>query len=158
MLSPNLSAQSHEFTGYFDSFENGLARGWAFDREQPDHPVTLHVVVDRQEVARIECDLFREDLIRNLGHPSGRVGFEYRVATEHCDGQFHELSFRLPNRKSLGIIDPARPDQPIDKVTFSIAPHIIEGNVDGLWQGQLRGWAVRRLRGDPVPRGSPEFA
>ena len=133
-----------DIRGHFDSFEGGIARGWAFDAAHPGRVVTLHVIIDRQEVDKLDCDAFRADVAHNLNHPTGLIGFEYAVPKRYADNQPHEIGFRLPTREILGRYNPSNPDQADEKVAFTIAPYAIQGFVDGLNAGKLRGWVVKQ--------------
>ena len=132
-------------SGYFDAFEGGIARGWALNEKDAQTPVTLYVVIDGQQVESLQCDVFRQDLIQNLNHPTGKVGFEYRVPSRFADGKPHEISFRLPTREVLGFFDPTQPGNAREKLRFTIAAYVLRGYVDGLHHGKLRGWAVKQF-------------
>ena len=49
-------------------------RGWAYDPEAPDSPVSLSVTVADEEIATATADIFREDL-RAAGKGNGSHGF-----------------------------------------------------------------------------------
>ena len=132
------------YLGYFDSFRDGEARGWAIDARQTSAPVRLHVLIDRQEVATVLCDDLREDVQAALGHPTGRLGFLFRVPASFIDGEAHALSFRFADRSVVPLIDPARPDDLAEEYDFVLhRPYEFQSFIDGMKQGALRGWVQR---------------
>jgi len=133
------------FTGYFDAYENGIARGWAMDRRTPDRPTYLHVLIDRQEVARIACTISRPDVQASLQSPADKLGFEFIVPPEFIDGQPHTLSFRFPDRSLVPYVNPANPSTALEECAFDgiIRPEY-QSFVDGVKQGALRGWLLSR--------------
>ena len=133
--------------GFLESLDGGTARGWAFDPRDLRTTVRLYAVIDGQEVGTVSCDRSRPDVVE-LGHPHGRVGFEFAVPPRYADGTKHEISFRLPTRDALPVLDPSRPDVFGDRVAFTIQPTFTRGYVDGLRSGRLRGWVVRQRFGD----------
>ncbi len=132
------------YLGYFDSFTDGEARGWAIDARQSASPVRLHVLIDRQEVATVLCDDLREDVQAALGHPTGRLGFRFKVPAGFLDGEPHALSFRFADRSIVPLIDPASPDEFAEECEFVLnRPFEFQSFIDGLKQGALRGWVQR---------------
>lgn len=143
------SSQGHvqgslSFRGYFDRFNDGVAGGWVVSESAPLSPVRVHAVIDGQETGQVIANELREDTRVALGHPTGKIGFKYRLPTEYLDGQEHRISFRLAGGLVLGYLDAADPDQILPEVKFCIKrlPKIT-GFVDGLRQGQLQGWVIR---------------
>ena len=135
------------FLGYFDSFHEGEARGWATDARQSESPVRLHVLIDRQEVATVLCDELREDVQAALGHPSGRLGFRYLIPPEFIDGSPHALSFRFADRSVVPLINPTRPEESAEEYEFVLnRSYEFQSFIDGMKQGALRGW-VQRIDG-----------
>ncbi len=132
------------FLGYFDAFDEGVARGWAVDARQNTMPVRLHVLIDRQEVATILCDDLREDVQAALGHPTGRLGFRFNVPERFIDGELHALSFRFTDRSIVPLIDPARPDEFAEEHAFVLRrKYEFQSFIDGMKQGALRGWVQK---------------
>lgn len=137
-------AGSRALVGYFDSFEDGVARGWTFDARDPHRAQVLHVIIDGQEVATVTCDEHRADVRASLDHPTGNVGFRFEVPLALLDGEPHRIGFRFPNRFALAVFDPADAGAPRTELAFSTRLKAgVQGYVDGLRQGQLHGWAVR---------------
>ena len=146
MISTKGAAQAamRPFVGYFDSFQDGEARGWAIDARQSASPVRLHVLIDRQEVATVLCDELREDVQAALGHSTGRLGFRFSVPPEFMDGEPHALSFRFADRSILPLIDPSAPDEVAEEYAFVLnRPFGFQSFIDGMKQGALRGWVQR---------------
>ena len=140
--------------GFFDRFEDGVAYGWVVDTVAPLRPVRVHVVIDGQEVAQVVANESREDIQAAVGHPNGKVGFSYRVASEFLDDREHRLSFRLYGGIVVGHLDPANPSRPSPDLAFRIKllPKV-DGYVDGLRQGQMHGWVTRVEPGESEAKG-----
>ena len=135
----------HQFVGCLDFYSEGVARGWGFDRAQPERPITLHVLIDEQEVGTISCDRIRHDVREALGHPTGAVGFCFTLPSDFHDGEPHRLGFRYVNR---GIVPQIRPDGVPKEgdgwlMVRETPPVRVRGHVDGLNNGLIRGWALR---------------
>ncbi len=154
-LSPLTRLQrSQSFGGFFDRFEDGIASGWVVNNAAPLTPVQVHAVIDGQETAQVLADESRDDIRVALGHPTGRVGFSYRIPPEFLNGVEHRLSFRLPGGSILGHLDPRDPDQPgLDLVFRMTRMPKIAGVVDGLRQGQIQGWVTRTEQGTKTALG-----
>jgi len=145
--------QPPRFIGYFDSFADGVARGWAFDRRSPTSPVKLHVLIDQQEVGTIVCDELREDVQQALGHASGKLGFSFQVPPALVDGEPHQISFGFPDRSIVPSPDPDDSENPAAMraaVGFTLhKQYEYQSFIDGMKQGALRGW-VQQL--DPFTK------
>ncbi len=130
--------------GYFDSIEAGVAKGWAFDRRAPLQPQTLHVIIDGQEVDRIQCGEKRADIQTAFEHPTGLVGFAYEIPLSYFDGEPHEIAFRFANRSPLSVSNKDASQTASHSIRFAeLLKPTIRGYVDGMRHGFLHGWAVR---------------
>jgi len=140
----NRVQQTITLRGYFDHFEDGVARGWVAQEGGPASPVRVHAVIDGQETGQVLANENREDIKAALGHTTGKVGFHYQVPVKYFDGCEHRLSFRLTGGLILGHLDPADPANVQPDLAFCIRrlPKI-NGSIDGLRQGQLQGWVTR---------------
>ncbi|MDF3623814.1 glycosyltransferase [Brytella acorum] len=145
---------THRFIGFFDDCEDGVARGWAFDRLPPHAVAKLHVLIDNQEVAQILCDAERPDVANALGLGSSKVGFEFHIPDAFIDGDKHTIAFRFSDRLAVPYSAAPEGDAPKDVHTFVgyIRP-TYQGFVDGIKQGVLRGWVVQSQRGGPKMGG-----
>jgi hypothetical protein len=66
--------------GYVGMIESGVVAGWAADTAVPDGVVDILIYVDGKRVARVACDIFREDLLRSGRFGQGRHGFRYEFS------------------------------------------------------------------------------
>jgi glycosyltransferase involved in cell wall biosynthesis/tetratricopeptide (TPR) repeat protein len=131
--------------GYFDSFEEGIAQGWAYDANKPQEVVTLIVSVDGRDVATVPCNRRRDDVRINLAHPTGDVGFRYETPLAYFDGKSHTIGFRSQRQTAVCFMEGGRPENARETLEFAgKLPAKIHGVVDGLYQGHLQGWAVRK--------------
>lgn len=139
------AAQASLFRGYFDRFEEGVATGWVMNASAPLQPITVFVVMDGQQVGQVLANIVRDDIRQALGHPTGAVGFRYDVPASYLDGKRHVLSFRLAGGAVLRYLDSSDTEASLDSLSFSIRRVAqVSGFVDGLRQGRLQGWVLRR--------------
>ena len=140
--------------GYFDSFSDGIARGWAYDANRPNETMTLHVMIDGRDVGVIQCNQQREDVRHNLSHPTGAVGFEFEAPSSYFDGRSHAIAFRTASGVTIPYMTAGQPDNTSDTLQFDGKLHAkITGVVDGLYQGHLQGWAVQTMPRATAPSG-----
>ena len=133
------------FLGYVDSFNEGVARGWAVDTRSPTVPTRLHVLVDGQEVAQVGCDQLREDVQAAIGHPSGQLGFSFDLPPEFVDGNPHTLSFRFGDRTVVPHLDATDSEVLHEEYDFTLhRTFAFTSFIDGMKGGALRGWVVRQ--------------
>jgi|GEM_PF-6201173 len=77
-------------TGRVDQFSKGVLTGWAWAPDFPTRRLSLSILVDRNEIARVTADLFRNDLLEQ-GVGDGRHGFVTYLPTYFADGVAHDL-------------------------------------------------------------------
>ncbi len=138
---------SSQFQGYIDKvvLHDGVIYGWAVDLKNPLRTVTLHILMDRQEVMQVTCDIPRPDVRDTLNLNNDRLGFQLTLPENAFDGQEHEISLRFADRTALPFPDESNPQHFHD--TLLISPQTTEtyqSHLDGLHNGFLRGWVVSR--------------
>jgi O-antigen biosynthesis protein len=133
------------FLGYFDSLDNGIARGWALDRRSADVPTRLHILIDGQEVDRVTCRQSRPDVQTALGLPVEKLGFEYQVPERYFDGGSHTIAIRFADRSIVPFVVSSSPLETAEACTFDgvLTPQF-QSFVDGVKQGALRGWILQK--------------
>ncbi|MBS4075943.1 glycosyltransferase family 2 protein [Ameyamaea chiangmaiensis] len=135
---------SNRFTGHFDGLVDGMARGWAIDGLHHTTPTWLHVLIDGQEVGRIECNAPRNDVQEAGGLQTNRVGFEFALPDTFVDGQPHTLSLRFPDRLPLPMELTSDGTPSATEITFTVRTvYQFNSYVDGYKHGALRGWVQR---------------
>lgn len=146
----NIHSASSMFQGHVDYFTNGVIRGWAFNLHNIHQPISLHVLIDRQEVLQIHCNQARSDVSDALGLSSNQVGFEFSLPEIAFDGQPHQISLRFPDRSILPLPNLEHDDTFSETVTFpGYVESEIQSFVDGIQDDVLRGWIIHR----PSPYG-----
>lgn len=120
-----------------DSIDELLLRGWAFDRNRPDAPTAMHIIVDGQEVGKICCDGRRAD-VRASGVGPEIVGFEFLLPPALVDGESHSLEMRDGWRRVV-----AMDGKTSLTFTITLKPQFASF-VDGLRQGAFEGWVLRK--------------
>lgn len=133
------------FRGNVEYFSNGVIRGWAIDLRPEHAPASIHILVDRQEVALIKCDISREDVRGSFGVEQDLLGFSYILPDIFYDQKPHLISLRFTDRSTLPFPDKKDPHQLLENGIFSgyITPEY-RSFVDGVDGDILRGWAVKR--------------
>jgi len=101
-------------TGFVDQW-TPIVRGWVINKESPDIPVNVSLLVDGQVVMREIASQDRSDVAESV-YASDTCGFEFRLSDVVLDTEPHELSivdtdggieiFRSPSRVCVNISRP----------------------------------------------------
>ena len=67
------------------------AWGWAVDLDDLNSPVTVRVLVDGSEVARVVADAFRQDLLDRAISPTGKASFNVPLWQKISHDAWHEI-------------------------------------------------------------------
>lgn len=79
---------------------DGTVSGWAFDKDTPLAPVTLHIYIDRPlsstdtsgYAGAVRTDIVREDVNQYLERPEKEAhGFSWPIPQQYWDGELHTL-------------------------------------------------------------------
>ncbi|RRA99986.1 putative Ig domain-containing protein [Larkinella rosea] len=93
-----VSISSSAVTGSFDGFIYGADcstfRGWAWDRNKPNTPVSVDILDGATVVATLLADVFRQDLL-TAGKGNGKHAFSWSIPQSLKDGLAHSLSARV---------------------------------------------------------------
>ncbi|RRA98069.1 immunoglobulin domain-containing protein [Larkinella rosea] len=91
-ISPSL------VSGSFDGFVNGADcstfRGWAWDRNKVNTPVSVDILDGPNVIATVLADVFRQDL-QTAGKGNGKHAFSWPIPASLKDGLPHNLSARV---------------------------------------------------------------
>jgi len=139
LVSPSSSVQ---FLGHVDELKDGSVRGWATCNSTNFSPVKIHIIIDGQEVGVAIANLPREDVQATLSLPTPDVGFLFEIPSSYLDGEKHTLSLRLDDRSALIL----SPDGVTSAVFSGRLKPSYKSHVDGVKQGALRGWVLRKFR------------
>ena len=127
--------------GHIDIFEGERIEGWVVDLDHPQRPALLRVMIDDEAVDSVLCALLRED-VKQSGLPSAEAGFLYFIPPLYHDGLRHTLQFRTLHGAAVHFRDAL--GQGWDLTHFCLARQTqVEGMVEGLDGGAVKGWAVR---------------
>ncbi|MGA0556453.1 putative Ig domain-containing protein [Larkinella sp. VNQ87] len=73
------------FDGYLDKVECGTIRGWAWDRNKPNTPVTIEFYTGNTVWGSAEATIYRDDL-KNAGKGNGAHAYSFEVPNTLKDG------------------------------------------------------------------------
>lgn len=144
MLSP--ASTSNAFKSNIDTIAGSVIVGWVLDILSLA-PVTVHVLIDQQEVMQIVSNNTRVDVQETFQLPHPNHGIKFQIPPAFHDGKTHTLSLRLPDRSAIllpSLDDPSAPLQEIISFKFNYKPEIVS-HADGITRGTVRGWALQRL-------------
>nr|WP_294914526.1 glycosyltransferase family 2 protein [uncultured Neokomagataea sp.] len=154
MIKNNLPHQmSSNFRSMIDKITNGIISGWAFD-VRTFTPVTVHMLIDQQEVLQVVCNEPRQDVQNAFQLPHENHGLNILIPLKFHDGKTHTLSLRLPDRSAILLPLPEEHALPThEEISFKLdyTPEIIS-HADGITHGTVRGWALQR----PTPNSHLE--
>ena len=142
-LGPAAPESSASIIVHVDAVADGSIVGWAYDEKSITTPVVLHMYVDASFAVEFCCDGTRQDVL-NAGHPSALVGFSVSIPPAYCDDQTHTLEIRSPSGTRVQMADASGTGHP--SRSFCFPSRIVFGQVDGLHDGALRGWAIHHDR------------
>ena len=152
-----------------DEASTERVRGWATDPSTPDMPASVRFLVNGTPVWEGECNGLRPD-VRGSGHPTDKVGFEFRlplgslkagdqVLTAELrdgtqvrllvDGRSYEELTLSAHRGQPAMSEPAVSGPTVSGATGTVRPHV---TVDEASTARVRGWAV-----DPAAPDEPVF-
>ncbi|MGM9510379.1 right-handed parallel beta-helix repeat-containing protein [Larkinella sp. GY13] len=144
---PEPPVVSGNFDGYLDKVECGSFRGWAWDKNQPNTPITLEFFADAQSIGTISANLFRQDL-KDAGKGNGQHAYSFTTPQSLKDGQNHVISAKVQNSnytlkwapKMLNCSNGnPNPDPPV--VDPPVGSGNYEGYLDKVECSSFRGWA-----------------
>ncbi|MFD1141962.1 putative Ig domain-containing protein [Larkinella insperata] len=84
------------FDGYLDKVECSTIRGWVWDRNKPNTPLTVEFYADGQPIGSVEAAIFRGDLL-NAGKGNGNHAYSFTTPASLKDNKPHEISARVLN-------------------------------------------------------------
>jgi hypothetical protein len=84
------------FDGYLDKVECGTIRGWAWDRNKPDAPVTIEFSADGKVIGTTVADIYRLDL-KEAGKGNGSHAYSFPTPTSLKDGRARQISAKVRN-------------------------------------------------------------
>jgi sugar lactone lactonase YvrE len=73
------------FEGYLDKVECGTVRGWVWDRNKPNTPVTVEFYGGNTVWGSVVANIYRDDL-KNAGKGNGAHAYSFTVPVEMKDG------------------------------------------------------------------------
>lgn len=88
------------------------------------------------------ADLPREDVQATFSLPTANLGFRFQIPSSYFNGEKHTLSLRLDDRSAL----PLSSDGMTSIIFSGHRKPSYKSHVDGVKQGALRGWVLRKLR------------
>lgn len=87
-----ISVQDYE--GYHEVADCGQISGWAWNKNEPNAPVSVDIFAGNTYLATVSANLFRQDLL-NAGKGNGSHAFVYNVPASLRNGQLQNISVRF---------------------------------------------------------------
>ncbi|WP_128544390.1 hypothetical protein [Larkinella soli] len=142
------------FEGHLDGADCSSIGGWVYDRDQPNTPLPVELLVNGQVVASQPAGTFRQDLL-NAGKGDGRHGFGFQAPAALKTGQPVSVSVRVaasgyslmgsPKTVTCAGTTPSTPTTPPPTNPSGGA---YEGFLDGADCSSLGGWVYDRHQPD----------
>ncbi|RCR65653.1 putative Ig domain-containing protein [Larkinella punicea] len=85
---------SGSFDGYVNGADCGSFRGWAWDRNKANTPVSIDILDGPTVITMMLADVFRQDL-QTAGKGNGKHAFSFPIPESLKDGLPHQLSARV---------------------------------------------------------------
>jgi len=131
--------------GFVEAVRPFQVRGWAYDPDQPDLPLTIEVLLSGQPAGTGEAALFRDDL-RTAGHGNGHHGFILNLDSRLPIDTPHLIEVRALSCLGESDVLPqvAAAAEPEPAPSPSIRParrSAIRGFVGAVLAHEARGWA-----------------
>ncbi|RRB07611.1 putative Ig domain-containing protein [Larkinella rosea] len=83
--APMTTTVTGNFEGYLDKVECGTIRGWVWDRNKPNTPVTVEFYTGSTVWGSTIANIYRDDL-KNAGKGNGAHAYSFTVPTDLKDG------------------------------------------------------------------------
>lgn len=93
-VNPNNPVPSN-FDGYLDKVECGTIRGWVWDRNKPNTPITVEFYTGNIVWGSVAATIFRIDL-KAAGKGNGNHAYSFEVPTALKDGTQRMIYARVP--------------------------------------------------------------
>jgi hypothetical protein len=141
------------WSGGIEHLLPGMISGWVVAKDVPLHDVRL--LVGPHLIARAEINQSRPDVCQSLGW-QGTPGFSLLLPAELPPVDWRPaprlLALSADGSQQVELTLRSQPEQTAVLLKTLLQSELLglEGHVDGLLQGALRGWAGRRGQGQPA--------
>jgi hypothetical protein len=95
-LTVNTPVVTGNFEGYLDKVECSSIRGWVWDRNQPNTPLTVEFFANDNSIGTVNADLFRQDL-KDAGKGNGAHAYTFPTPTSVRNGTTYSISAKVQN-------------------------------------------------------------
>jgi len=134
-----------------DEANRTRVRGWALDPDNPHTPLQLRFLIDGAQAWEGACDAARPD-VRAAGHPSERVGFDFRPETGSAGPHVLTVTDRRGGGLRMLAGGQARLALPLAAPIKPAQPAAIYSHIDSFRRGWVQGWALRTVITPEGPR------
>ncbi|GAB3336457.1 hypothetical protein GCM10027299_46540 [Larkinella ripae] len=93
---PSSTTLTGNFEGYLDKVECGTMRGWVWDRNKPNTPLTVEFFINDQSIGTASADIFRQDL-KDAGKGNGAHAYSFTTPGRIKNGTTYQISARVQN-------------------------------------------------------------
>ncbi|MGA0555545.1 choice-of-anchor Q domain-containing protein [Larkinella sp. VNQ87] len=137
------------FDGYLDKVECGTMRGWVWNKDTPNTPVSVEFFADGQSIGTTLADIYRQDL-KDAGKGNGHHAYSFPTPESLKDGQNHSISANVlgtnytlkwaPKTLNCPASGNPNPNPNPDPGNPPVSGNF-EGFLDKVECGSFRGWA-----------------
>jgi O-antigen biosynthesis protein len=139
-LAPDGTATAPSEQGWLDLAQHDLIEGWAFDPANPAAAVTVIILANGAEIARLVADRYRPDLAE-AGIGDGRHAFSYAVPGGLAIDASHTIEVFSASRAAR------LPGSPVVVPALAVSRDAstplgtLHGNIDRASHDRIAGWA-----------------
>ncbi|MFD1145104.1 putative Ig domain-containing protein [Larkinella insperata] len=93
---PSSTTVTGNFEGYLDKVECGTIRGWIWDRNKPNTPMTLEFFANGTSIGTTEANIFRQDLL-DAKKGNGVHGYSFTTPASLKNNTTYQISAKIKN-------------------------------------------------------------
>ena len=93
---PSSTTVTGSFEGYLDKVECGTMRGWVWDRNKPNTPMTVEFYANGVSIGTTEANIYRQDL-KDAAKGNGAHAYSFTTPANLKNNATHQISAKILN-------------------------------------------------------------
>ncbi|GAB3327629.1 hypothetical protein GCM10027299_28520 [Larkinella ripae] len=93
---PSSTTVTGNFEGYLDKVECGTMRGWVWDRNKPNTPMTIEFYANGTPIGTTEANIFRQDLL-DAKKGNGAHAYSFNTPAQLKNNTTYQISAKIQN-------------------------------------------------------------